>query len=144
MQKLFIIRINGGFHVNYFLFWKVELFPFFCELFPPTKQIMFCININWKSTEMQIDKTNEQQTNKQTEINQLECAARFMDNEWYRAEVQQVQSQDSFLVHYLDYGNSLVLTQDKMARLPDQLASLPAQAKEFQLALTTPSDDVSD
>ena len=25
--RLFIIRINGGFYVNYFLFWKVELFP---------------------------------------------------------------------------------------------------------------------
>ena len=33
MVRLFIIRINGGFYVNYFLFWKVELFPPYQNLF---------------------------------------------------------------------------------------------------------------
>ena len=33
--RLFIIRINGGFFSNYFLFWKVEYFRFWFELFPP-------------------------------------------------------------------------------------------------------------
>ena len=66
-----------------------------------------------------------------------------MDNEWYRAEIQQVISQDRYLVHYVDYGNSQVLTADKIAKLPEQFASLPPQAKEFQLFLTEPPQDVS-
>ena len=36
-NRLFIIMINGGFYVNYFLFWKVELFPgFFANSFHHT------------------------------------------------------------------------------------------------------------
>ena len=66
-----------------------------------------------------------------------------MDNEWYRAEIAQVVSQDKFLVHYIDYGNTQYLTPDYIARLPDQYASLPPQAREFQLLLTVAPNDVS-
>ena len=69
--------------------------------------------------------------------------ARFMDNEWYRAEIQQVISQERYQVHYVDYGNCQVLSPDKIARLPEQFTSLPPQAKEFQLFLTVPPQDVS-
>ena len=52
-------------------------------------------------------------------------------------------SQEKYLVHYIDYGNTQQLSPDNIARLPEQYASLPPQAREFQLLLTVPPQDVS-
>lgn len=32
------------------------------------------------------------------------CAAKFIDNEWYRAKVEKIQGNNA-QVHYIDYGN---------------------------------------
>ena len=96
------------------------------------KNRFYCSTINWCRNLNQV-----------LYIFPVYLVARFMDNEWYRAEIQQVISQDKFLVHYVDYGNSQALTPDKIAKLPDQFAALPPQAKEFQLFLTVPPQDVS-
>lgn len=62
------------------------------------------------------------------------CAARFVDNMWYRAKVEKVAG-GKVHVYYVDYGNREVTVATKCAQLPQGLSQQPHFAKEMQLAL---------
>ena len=61
------------------------------------------------------------------------CAARFVDNTWYRAKVEKV-SGGKVHVFYVDYGNREVTVPTKCAQLPAGLNQSPYFAKEMTLA----------
>ena len=62
------------------------------------------------------------------------CAAKFVDNAWYRAKVEKV-SGGKIHVFYLDFGNREITVATKCAQLPMGLNQPPFYAKEMQLAL---------
>lgn len=61
-------------------------------------------------------------------------ASLFLDNLWYRARIEKVESADRVHVLYVDYGNREIVAATKLAALPAQYASFAPQAKEYSLA----------
>ena len=54
------------------------------------------------------------------------CLSQFSeDNEWYRAQIQDVISGEAVLVSFVDYGNSEVVSLDRIVVLPPQFGIVP-------------------
>ena len=70
------------------------------------------------------------------------CAAKFVDDEWYRVKVGKVTPTEATVL-YMDYGNSATISKAKCGNLPASFLSLPAFAKEYALAFMTLAPDVS-
>ncbi|XP_032299470.1 tudor domain-containing protein 6 isoform X2 [Coturnix japonica] len=56
----------------------------------------------------------------------LICALYADDSLWYRAVVEEMASDHSISVQYIDYGNTSVVDVDQVRRLPKDLESIPA------------------
>jgi len=69
------------------------------------------------------------------------CAAKFVDNEWYRAKVEKVAGGDVSVL-YIDYGNRAVVPKTKVASLPSSLQTPGGYAKLYNLALVSLADDM--
>lgn len=67
---------------------------------------------------------------------QLVAAQFASDNTWYRAKIAKQESNDQYLVYYIDYGNSEVVARSAIRALPSgcDVKDLPAQAQEATLA----------
>lgn len=64
-----------------------------------------------------------------------QCIAKFTEDDgWYRAVIEGVVG-DDVTVRYIDYGNSEVLTGDRLCTIQPQFAELPAQAVTYQLSV---------
>ncbi len=64
----------------------------------------------------------------------LQCISKFTEDDgWYRATIEAVSGAD-ITVRYTDYGNSEVVTQDRLRNLDPQFAKLRPQARTYQLA----------
>uniref|UniRef100_A0A8D2NC42 Tudor domain-containing protein n=1 Tax=Zonotrichia albicollis TaxID=44394 RepID=A0A8D2NC42_ZONAL len=50
------------------------------------------------------------------------------DSLWYRAVVKEKTSDNSIRVHYIDYGDTSVISVDQARRLPKNLSSIPAMS----------------
>ncbi|TRZ14689.1 hypothetical protein HGM15179_012416 [Zosterops borbonicus] len=50
------------------------------------------------------------------------------DSLWYRAVVKEKTSNNSIRVHYIDYGDTCVISVDQARRLPKNLSSIPAMS----------------
>lgn len=73
----------------------------------------------------------------------LECCALFsLDNTWYRARVLECPKPGEVVVQYVDFGNSELITSDKIRPMKDQFFELPAQALKLSLANVRPADQV--
>lgn len=70
------------------------------------------------------------------------CAAKFVDNEWYRAKVEKMSGSD-VQVLYVDYGNRATIPKAKTGQLPATFTSQQPFAKEYSLALCQLAPDVS-
>ncbi|XP_023328486.1 staphylococcal nuclease domain-containing protein 1 [Eurytemora carolleeae] len=69
------------------------------------------------------------------------CAAKFTDNQWYRAKVEKV-SPTSVNVLYIDYGNRAEVPKTKVASLPSSFTTPGGFAKGYNLALCSlPGDE---
>uniref|UniRef100_A0A0K2U0R1 Staphylococcal nuclease domain-containing protein 1 n=1 Tax=Lepeophtheirus salmonis TaxID=72036 RepID=A0A0K2U0R1_LEPSM len=69
------------------------------------------------------------------------CAAKFVDDEWYRAQIEKVNP-TSVNVIYIDFGNREAnLPKTSCTVLPASFTSLPSFAKEYSLALCLPPPD---
>lgn len=71
------------------------------------------------------------------------CAAKFVDNQWYRAKVEKVTPSGDVSVFYVDYGNKAVISKAKCGALPGSFTTMPGFAKEYRLALCLLPPDVS-
>jgi len=70
------------------------------------------------------------------------CAAKFVDNQWYRAKVEKVSGPDVAIL-YVDYGNRAVVPRAKCGSLPSTFSGQAPFAKEYALALCQlPTHDV--
>jgi len=69
------------------------------------------------------------------------CAAKFVDNEWYRVKVEKMTSATECTVLYMDYGNKATIPKAKCGSLPASFHGLPAFAKEYALAFMTLAPD---
>lgn len=68
------------------------------------------------------------------------CAAKFSDDEWYRARVERIQG-GKVHVFYIDYGNREVTSATRCASLPGSFTTDKPYASEFTLAFVKlPSD----
>lgn len=56
------------------------------------------------------------------------------DGSWYRAKVSSVDNDDSISVFFVDYGNSEVVSMDKIQPINDQFLSLSAQAIQCSIS----------
>eukprot|EP01121_Diplochlamys_sp_Union-15-3_P000451 TRINITY_DN1040_c0_g1_i3.p1 TRINITY_DN1040_c0_g1~~TRINITY_DN1040_c0_g1_i3.p1 ORF type:complete len:830 (-),score=222.02 TRINITY_DN1040_c0_g1_i3:50-2539(-) len=77
-----------------------------------------------------------------TKEGQLVIAQFSVDGNWYRGVVEKIL-EDGFLIKYIDYGNSEIVTANKIRQLNSafDLSVLPAQAKLGRLAfIRTPSE----
>jgi len=64
------------------------------------------------------------------------CAAKFVDNNWYRAKVERVNMKDGTAsVLYVDYGNRADIQRSQTASLPGSFTGLKPFAHEYSLAL---------
>lgn len=70
------------------------------------------------------------------------CAAKFADDEWYRAKVERVQS-GQVHVMYVDYGNREVTSSIRCASLPPAFTTDKPYANEFTLAFVKLPPEVS-
>ncbi|XP_034254497.1 staphylococcal nuclease domain-containing protein 1 [Thrips palmi] len=61
------------------------------------------------------------------------CAAKFVDDEWYRAKVEKVDKGGNVSVLYMDYGNRETLSATRCAQLPSAFLSEKPYATEYQL-----------
>jgi len=69
------------------------------------------------------------------------CAAKFVDDEWYRVKVEKVTATEATVL-YMDYGNKATISKAKCGNLPASFLGLPAFAKEYVLAfMTLPPDE---
>ncbi|CAH1250586.1 staphylococcal nuclease domain-containing protein 1-like [Branchiostoma lanceolatum] len=68
------------------------------------------------------------------------CAAKFVDEEWYRARVEKVSGNQANVL-YVDYGNREVIPAARLAALPSTFHTLPIQAHEYTLAFVTLPED---
>nr|QBI71278.1 ebna2 binding protein P100 [Liposcelis bostrychophila] len=69
------------------------------------------------------------------------CAAKFTDNEWYRARVEKV-TKNEVHIFYVDYGNREVTSAVRCASLPATFTSDKPFAHEFGLAFVKLPKDV--
>ncbi|CAB3384819.1 Hypothetical predicted protein [Cloeon dipterum] len=76
------------------------------------------------------------------------CAAKFADNNWYRARIERVAKGGSDVeVFYVDYGNRESVASTRCASLPSAFTSPKPYAHEYTLAcikLPSDGDDRSD
>merc|ERR1712025_1138074 len=63
------------------------------------------------------------------------CAAKFVDDQWYRAKVEKVGPSE-VQVLYIDYGNRASVPKTKLGSLPASFAATPGYARVYSLALT--------
>ena len=70
------------------------------------------------------------------------CAAKYVDDQWYRAKVEKLSGNDANIL-YVDYGNRATISKSKCASLPGAFTGLPPYAKEYTLALCSLAQDVS-
>ncbi|KAJ1524901.1 hypothetical protein ONE63_009761 [Megalurothrips usitatus] len=69
------------------------------------------------------------------------CAAKFVDDEWYRAKVEKVEKGGNVSVLYMDYGNRETLSATRCAQLPSAFTAEKPYATEYQLfGVTLPPD----
>ena len=69
------------------------------------------------------------------------CLARFSeDEEWYRAMVNSVTSDEQVLVTFVDYGNSELTSRDSLAVLPKEFLSTEVQAVHCSVFETMDSE----
>ena len=71
------------------------------------------------------------------------CAAKFVDDEWYRAKVEKVEKGGNVSVLYMDYGNRETLSATRCAQLPSGFTADKPYAVEYQLFGVTLPPDVS-
>jgi len=71
-------------------------------------------------------------------VNELVAAKFTEDDTWYRAFVKADKSDNKFLVFYIDYGNSEILSGDRIRQLPKKYQDLEPQAYEASLAYIKP------
>lgn len=64
------------------------------------------------------------------------CAAKYADDEWYRAKVEKVQG-PIVTVFYIDYGNRETVNVSRLASLPAGYSSEKPFASEYSLACVT-------
>jgi len=70
-----------------------------------------------------------------------------VDNLWYRAEVLEIipglgEASAEYRLRYIDYGNTEVVTKDKIRVLPQEFQNIPPQARKAKLAyITAPAFD---
>ena len=69
------------------------------------------------------------------------CAAKFVDDQWYRAKVEKLSGEEATVI-YIDFGNKAVIPKAKCAALPASFSALPGFAKEYALAFMTLAPDV--
>ncbi len=70
------------------------------------------------------------------------CAAKYTDDEWYRAKVEKINKDNTIHVHYVDYGNKELTTVSRLAVLPSMFHATSPMAKEYSLAcISMPSDE---
>ncbi|KAJ3381528.1 hypothetical protein HDU92_005292 [Lobulomyces angularis] len=68
------------------------------------------------------------------------CSARFtLDNNWYRAKVKKINPDKTYLVSYIDFGNSETVNSSRLRPLDSKfgLNVLPPQSVEAQLAFVS-------
>lgn len=70
------------------------------------------------------------------------CAAKFEDDQWYRAKVEKVTNKE-VQVFYIDYGNKESTTPARCASLPSSFTAEKPFAHEFALAFVKLPIDVS-
>ena len=70
------------------------------------------------------------------------CAAKFVDDQWYRAKVEKLSGKDATVI-YIDFGNKAVIPTAKCAALPASFHNPHGFAKEYLLAFMTLAPDVS-
>jgi len=69
------------------------------------------------------------------------CAAKFVDDQWYRAKVEKMGTTD-VAVLYIDYGNRASVPKTKLGSLPASFTAVSGYAKPYSLALTAlPQDE---
>merc|ERR1711887_320022 len=69
------------------------------------------------------------------------CAAKFVDDQWYRAKVEKIGVSD-VQVLYIDYGNRASVPKTKLGSLPASFTAVSGYAKPYSLALTAlPQDE---
>ncbi|XP_066928022.1 staphylococcal nuclease domain-containing protein 1-like [Clytia hemisphaerica] len=71
----------------------------------------------------------------------LVAAVFDVDNLWYRARIEKIEK-DKVHALFVDYGNRDVVNATKLASLPAQFVTYPAQAREYTLAcVKVPNDE---
>merc|ERR1711862_512416 len=72
------------------------------------------------------------------------CAAKFVDDQWYRAKVEKIGVAD-VQVLYIDYGNRASVPKSKLGSLPATFQTQGGYAKPYSLALTQlpPDEDLT-
>jgi len=69
------------------------------------------------------------------------CAAKFVDDQWYRAKVEKMGTTD-VAVLYIDYGNRASVPKTKLGSLPASFTAAGGYAKLYSLALVSlPQDE---
>merc|ERR1712042_285364 len=72
------------------------------------------------------------------------CAAKFVDDQWYRAKIEKIGVSD-VQVLYIDYGNRASVPKSKLGSLPATFQTQSGYAKPYSLALTQlpPDEDLT-
>merc|ERR1719219_3178343 len=68
------------------------------------------------------------------------CAAKFVDEQWYRAKVEKIGATDAQVL-YIDYGNRATVPKTKLGSLPAAFQSPGGYAKLYSLALVQLATD---
>jgi len=69
------------------------------------------------------------------------CAAKFVDDQWYRAKVEKITANEA-QVMYIDYGNRATVPKTKLGSLPATFQTALGYAKLYNLALVRlPTDE---
>jgi len=69
------------------------------------------------------------------------CAAKFVDDQWYRAKVEKMGTND-VAVLYIDYGNRASVPKTKLGSLPASFTTVGGYAKLYSMALVSlPQDE---
>ena len=68
------------------------------------------------------------------------CAAKFVDDQWYRAKIERI-SEHGVYVQYIDYGNCAYVQKTKLRALPVTFTDPGAFAKLYSIALVSLPQD---
>jgi len=69
------------------------------------------------------------------------CAAKFVDDQWYRAKIEKTGATDAQVL-YIDYGNRATVPKTKLGSLPASFHTPGGYAKLYNIALVRlPSDE---